>query len=243
MITKFFIFLLAALASLQSYSQQVTNVVMVGPGGVTDDSKTATSFIVVKQFPDNRFERLDYKKGGPMTKLRSFKGEELKVLDGRYFEYAANGTLILSGKYSDNKKNDYWRSYNDTGKILSSIKYLNDSIVEVDDLNKKASSISYPDEREAAFPGGQKAWVKYLQKKLGENNPADKSFHGGKVYVNFVVGTDGKVQELFVSKSVEFILDETSLEIIGKAPDWIPAFQNGKTVRAYRRQPLTFIQE
>ena len=57
------------------------------------------------------------------------------------------------------------------------------------------------------------------------------------------MGTDGSIEEPFVSKSVEYILDETTLDIIASSPKWNPAFQNGKHVRAYRRQPLTFVKE
>ena len=243
MISKPVIFLLFAFISIQSFSQTITNLVMVGPGGVTEDLKKATAFIVVKQYPDSHFERLDYKIGGPLVKLRSYKDQELTILDGRYFEYAVNGTISVSGKYSNSLRDGKWNTYNDTGKVIKSIRYANDSIVENIDLNIIDSVISYPDEKEASFPGGDKAWMKYLIKKLGKDNPADKSFNGGKVYINFIVGSDGSVEESYVSKSVEYILDETSLNIIASAPKWNPAFQNGKTVRAYRRQPLTFVKQ
>ena len=243
MITKCLLCLLVSFINIQVFAQQITNIVMVGPDGATDDLQKATSFIIIKQYPDSHFERLDYKKGGPLVKVRSFKDPDLKILDGRYFEYSPNGTLTISGNYLNNAKVNYWRTFNDTGKVVSSIRYSNDSIVEIVDLMKKDSSITYSDEKEASFPGGDKAWIKYLLKKLEKDNPADKSFHGGTVFVNFVVGTDGSIQELFVSKSVEYILDETSLQIIGSSPMWNPAYQNGKYVRAYRRQPLTFIQE
>lgn len=135
-------------------------------------------------------------------------------------------------------------TYNDSGKVINFLKYANDSIVEVVDLNKKdSSSISYPDEKEASFPGGLKAWAKYLTKRLEKDNSAEKSFKGGKVTINFVIGKDGMVKELFVSKSVEFVLDEASLKMISESPKWNPAFQNGKNLNAYRVQPLTFMKQ
>ncbi len=243
MLNKYLFYSLLTLISFHVTAQKIIDVVYVGPGGVTEDAKQATAFIIVKEYKDEHFERLDYKKGGPLVRLRSYKDPELKVLEGRYFDYATNGSLRESGKYVNNLKDGSWRTYDDTGKVLTSVRYLNDSIIEVIDLNKKDSVISYPDEKEAAFPGGDKAWKKYLIKKLGNDNPADKSFQGGKVFINFVVGTDGSIEETFVSKSAEYILDETSLKIIASAPTWNPAFQNGKHVRAFRRQPLTYVKQ
>ena len=88
-----------------------------------------------------------------------------------------------------------------------------------------------------------KAWVKYLLKKLEKDNAVEKSFHGGTVWISFMIGPDGNIEELYISKSVEFILDESSLQIIGASPKWNPAFQNGRNVNAYRRQPLTFMKQ
>src|SRR5687768_11347034 len=104
MIKKYLCYFFFCFISVQAFSQIVANFVMVGPGGVTEDANVATGFIVVKQYPDLHFERLDYKKAAPLVKLRSYKDAEMKILDGRYFEYAANGSLRRSGKYKDNLK-------------------------------------------------------------------------------------------------------------------------------------------
>jgi Gram-negative bacterial TonB protein C-terminal len=216
---------------------------MVGPDGVTEDAEKATAFIVIKQYPDLHFERLDYKKGAPMVMLRYYKDENLKILDGRYFEYAASGVVHLSGNYLNNAKHGYWRVYDDTGKVIQKVRYANDSIVETIDLARIDSPGITTIEREALFPGGDKAWRKYLIRKLEEDNPVMKSFRGGTVQVSFVVGKDGSIEDLFLIKSVEYVLDEASLRIISQSPKWIPAFHNGKNIRVYKKQPLSFFKE
>lgn len=143
----------------------------------------------------------------------------------------------------NNAKDGDWRTYNESGNVIEMIKYLNDTVVEVVDLNKKYSAvISYPDEKEASFPGGLKVWAKYLTKRLEKDNSAEKSFNAGKVWITFIIGKDGSIPELFVSKSVEFVLDEASIKMISESPKWNPAFQNGRNVNAYRVQPLTFMK-
>jgi hypothetical protein len=242
MVKNSLICLLLAVLTLHAVSQTVTNIVMVGPNGRTEDPEKATAFIVIKQYPDLHFERLDYKKGGPLVKVRSYKDQDLKILEGRYFEYAVDGTLSMVGKFTNNLRNGWWVTLDDSGKVITSTRYSNDSLVEVRDVNRKDSVMKYGDERVASFPGGQKAWKKFLLSGLEKENPVDKSFHSGVVYINFAVGMDGTVEDLSVSKSAEYILDETSLKIIASSPKWTPAFRNGKNWRDYRRQPLTFTQ-
>src|SRR4051812_35468941 len=131
MITKCFLFLIVSFVSIRSLSQEVIRIVMVGEAGVTEDPEKATSFIVIKQYPNSSYERLDYKKGGPLVKLRSFKGPELKVLEGRYCEYGINGRLSVSGNYLNNAKDGRWNTFNDSGELVTSRRYLSDSIVEI----------------------------------------------------------------------------------------------------------------
>lgn len=238
--TFFGIFVL--LSSL-THGQKITNFVLVGPDGVTQDADKAISFIVVKQYQDNHFERLDYKKGGPMSLLRSYKDSHLEILEGKYFKYAASGALEVSGHYLNNQKVDSWFTFNDTGKVVTTIKYDHDTLVVEKDSKLKDNLVSYPDGKEASFPGGLKAWHKYLFKSLEEASTADKAITGGKVFINFRIDIEGNIQDIFVIKSVEYIIDEESIEIIKKSPKWNPAFQNGKNVNAYRRQPITFSKQ
>jgi len=36
-------------------------------------------------------------------------------------------------------------------------------------------------------------------------------------------------------------MEEEAIKVIRKGPDWVPAIQNGRQVKAYRKQPITFI--
>lgn len=223
--------------------QKISHLVMVGPNGITQDPDKATSFVVVKEYPNARYERMDYNKGGPMMMLRTYKGSDLKILDGRYLQYAESGALELMGQYAENQKTGHWYSFNDTGKVISKVLYDHDTLVLDNEDHVKDSVTSYPDEREASFPGGLSAWQKYIVRSLEKSKTAEKAFTEGKVYVSFKIDPEGYVQDVFVSRSVEFIIDEESVDIIKKSPKWNPAFQNGKYVSAYRRQPVSFLKQ
>ena len=235
---KNFILFFCLVATVNASAQEIVNLVLVGPKGITDDAKIAESFIIVKQYPDY-FERLDYKMAGPVTKIRCYKDSSLTVLHGNYYEYRPDGTIIYSGKYKENKKDDSWWTYNDSGRVIQTIKY-KDGVIMEQAQNDKKDSIEYADEREAEFPGGNKAWVKYIVHCLENSKVASSTPRGGRVIVDFMVGIDGFVYKTHITKSAEFSLDEESQAIIRKSPKWITAWQNGKAVNAYRRQPLTF---
>ena len=60
-------------------------------------------------------------------------------------------------------------------------------------------------------------------------------------HATVLVNTNGATDDIYKEKSVEFVLDEVAIKVIQDSPPWTPAFQNGKTMKAYRRQPLTFV--
>ena len=233
------IILLFALIVVNNLSaQQVTNLILVGPEGVTDDVKKAQNFIVIKTYPEH-YVRMDYKMSGPLIKLRSYKDSVLKILDGRYFEYRPNGKILYSGCYNENKKHDRWFTYDDTGKVIISQRFENDILAETENLDKKDSTVDYDDDREAEFRGGMKSWINYLTKSL-EKSEVINNTNGGQVIINFTVDIDGEIKDSYIVKSVDYGLDENSLEIINKSPKWKPAWSNGKAMKAYRKQPITY---
>jgi protein TonB len=60
--------------------------------------------------------------------------------------------------------------------------------------------------------------------------------------VGFVVDKSGKVRDVHLRKSIEFILDNEAVRIIENSPQWNAAFQDGRNVNAYRIQPITFVK-
>jgi len=100
-------------------------------------------------------------------------------------------------------------------------------------------------ENEAQFPGGQQAWVRYLQKNLNANAPVENGAAPGtyQVIVKFIVSKDGSISDVNAETHHGFGMEEEAVKIIKRGPKWTPALQNGRNVNAYRRQPITFIVE
>lgn len=72
---------------------------------------------------------------------------------------------------------------------------------------------------------------------------AARANKGGRVFVSFVVNTDGSIQDVKLIKGVGFGCDEEAIRVIKSMPRWNPAKQNGKPVRSIFTQPITFVAQ
>ncbi len=98
-------------------------------------------------------------------------------------------------------------------------------------------------ENEAAFPGGEAAWRRYLEKNLNASTPVDNGAPEGtyQVIVRFIVSKDGSISDVQAESKHGYGMEDEAVKIIKKGPKWTPALQNGRNVNAYRRQPITFV--
>ena len=98
-------------------------------------------------------------------------------------------------------------------------------------------------EVEATFAGGYDEWKKYLLTNLNANVATDNKAPAGTytVVVRFVVGKDGSISDVIALTNHGFGMENEAIRVIQKGPLWIPAIQNGRAVRAYRKQPITFV--
>src|SRR5688500_17046307 len=95
-------------------------------------------------------------------------------------------------------------------------------------------------EIEASFAGD---WPKFLQRNLnGEvavNNGAPAGTY--QVVIQFIVDREGNISDVKPLTKHGYGMEEEAMRAIKKAPKWTPAVQNGRQVKAYRKQPITFI--
>ncbi len=98
-------------------------------------------------------------------------------------------------------------------------------------------------ENEAAFPGGEAAWRRYLEKNLNASSPVDNGAPEGtyQVIVKFIVSKDGSISDVQAETKHGYGMEDEAVKCIKKGPKWTPALQNGRNVNAYRRQPITFV--
>ncbi|HEV7783502.1 MAG TPA: energy transducer TonB [Chitinophagaceae bacterium] len=97
-------------------------------------------------------------------------------------------------------------------------------------------------EVEARFPGGDAAWRDFLVKNLNAETPVLHKAPAGiyTVVIQFVVDREGRVSDIKAITSHGYGMEEEVIRLLKKAPRWEPAFQDGRHVKAFRKQPVTF---
>lgn len=100
-------------------------------------------------------------------------------------------------------------------------------------------------EVEAEFPGGVDAWRRFLERNLHPDVPIDNNAAPGRytVYLQFIVDKEGRVSDIKALTAHGFGMEEEAMRVLRKATKWNPANQNGRAVKAYRKQPITFVVE
>lgn len=93
-------------------------------------------------------------------------------------------------------------------------------------------------ETEATFPGGRKAWSKYITKEIKKSNL--KKEDSGTCIVRFVVDKNGNVSDVAATTMIGSALAKAAIDAIQNGPRWNPARQNGRLVKAWRSQPVAF---
>lgn len=98
-------------------------------------------------------------------------------------------------------------------------------------------------EVEAEFPGGLGAWRKFLERNLSGDVASSAGAPAGSysVVVQFIVDKDGNVSDVKSLTSHGYGMEDEAVRVIKRGPKWTPAIQNGRQVKAYRKQPVTFV--
>ena len=91
------------------------------------------------------------------------------------------------------------------------------------------------------FPGGELALRKYIANAIKYPVIAQENGIQGKVYVTFVVGKDGSIQDARVARGVDPSLDKEALRVVNTLPKWKPGKQRGQPVRVSYTVPINFV--
>ncbi len=85
-------------------------------------------------------------------------------------------------------------------------------------------------------------WEKFLLRTLNSQTPIDNNAPTGQytVLIQFVVDIDGSVSAITPLTNLGYGLEQEAIRVLKKATKWKPAIQNGRPVKAYRQQPITF---
>ncbi|WP_138994659.1 TonB family protein [Larkinella sp. C7] len=171
----------------------------------------------------------------------------------------ANGTLIVSfvghetievpvngqeaiyvrlAQPTDHERSTYWvsnakipkRSTNTDVRDLLNRK-------PVDDGNGEIFTVV---EKNPEFPGGMAGLTRFINENLRYPEAAQRAYVSGRVFLSFVINTDGSFQNIQILKGIGFGADEEAIRVIKAMPRWKPATQDGKPVRVKYNLPINF---
>jgi protein TonB len=107
-------------------------------------------------------------------------------------------------------------------------------------VKTREESIFLHVEQAPEYQGGIQAMAAFLQKNLKYPNAAAKAGIQGKVFVQFTVGSDGKIEDVAAVKGVGFGCDEEAVRVVKLMQNWSPGRQAGHPVRVKFTLPIAF---
>ena len=92
----------------------------------------------------------------------------------------------------------------------------------------------------------QRQWRRHLESQLQRyiEDAASQGMNPGQytVHVRFLVERDGSVADVsVVGSDPGYGLGKGAVDVVKKGPKWSPGEQNGRKVRSYHTQPITFV--
>jgi periplasmic protein TonB len=91
------------------------------------------------------------------------------------------------------------------------------------------------------FKGGDiNKFREWVMKRTNYPQAAVENKIQGKVYISFVVETDGTVSNVTIVKGVHPLIDAEAIRTIQSSPKWTPGLQRGQAVRVRYIIPLSF---
>jgi protein TonB len=125
-----------------------------------------------------------------------------------------------------------------TGPIDIKIIKPKDDIIIIEDPVEVIEFVKV--EVKPAFPGGDAALLQYISKNTKYPKIPLELGIEGKVYVQFVIGTDGSVGSVTVVRGVDDYLDKEAVRVVSTIPNWTPGKQRGKAVPVSFVLPINF---
>lgn len=161
--------------------------------------------------------------------------------------YYGKDNMLYEVEFADSLKNTFRNiDYNDKGGIKYDAQFIGEDgvLLTYDSLGVATKSILKTKERiKAQMEGGTSAFSDYLRRNLDAAVPAIKGASSGTytVILKFTVEIDGTISNIIPETNLGFGMEKEAIRVIKNSPKWKPASNYGTLVKAYRRQPITFV--
>lgn len=220
-----------------------------------DETKAATSFVLKETetsktiYLDSQEDIASFKQNNKTVTIEGFvKDSSQKPIQGAIISIQGTGRKVLSDEIglfrieADYNHPITIRAERMENRSLNITTFLQhpDEPYTVIMYRKNSTRIYSVVEEMPEYPGGMKAFVNYLNRKLVYPPQAKKENLEGVVAVQFVVEKDGRITSPTIVRSLRADMDSAALTAIRNMPNWIPAREHGMRVRCKYSVPVQF---
>ncbi|WP_276485241.1 energy transducer TonB [Paraflavitalea pollutisoli] len=204
------------------------------------DEKLAQFQVRKRKLDKQTTQTCFYKAYGPLIRIET--NNDQGVPNGPFVWYDNRGHADSMGNYINGLREGDWYYYNDSFKVDRKNRYANGLLVDSKDYRAERNLPRQKDPTAVAarFDDVPGSWGVFLNKTLRYPAVAIKNNIQGNVYLRFVLDENGQVTEPWIQKSVDISLDDESLRIIKLTPAWIPAEKDGKAIKSFMLQPISY---
>lgn len=191
----------------------------------------------------------DKKKKESIEKLNQYwdQNNVQQIIDGNgnfeallenYSERSDNVDLTFEkGVYKNGLKDGFWTGYSLHPKITFKEEYNNGKFILGISTNENNIQFSYTEIMQKALP---KNGIINFYNYIGRNFRTPKIVGlSGKIYLSFIVNTDGKLVEPKVLRDIGFGTGVEAIRLINEAKNWIPGKTRGIPVQLFYSLPIT----
>jgi|GEM_PF-6187321 len=161
---------------------------------------------------------------------------------GKRTEYYDNGTVSCISEYTFDFRLAKKQTFDTTGKLESSYTYSNGKVIDsFINSDKKFLDTSHTYEYVEILPQAPYDIYKQLSKKMKYPEDARKQKIKAKIYVRFVIDTEGYIVDVetkYPSGTESMRLE--AIRVVSMLKPWKPGTQNGEPVRVFYTLPITF---
>jgi len=112
------------------------------------------------------------------------------------------------------------------------------SKVKTDNSGKVFDFISL--DRQPSYPGGMDKFYQFIGKTVKYPKEAQEKNIQGKVFLSFIVETDGTLSDIKAERKIGHGLDEEAIRVVKNSAKWIPGIQKNMKVRVKYNLPISF---
>ncbi len=186
---------------------------------------------------NNQYNRIIIGPEDNCTEIFYVITDSVNVKHGKYESYI-NDDKSCSGFYKLNKKSGIWNFYDFDGKIKISYDFDKDSLVSslIEDTCK-----AY--DRQPILLSSDVDFYSCVKKNIIYPEYARMNNISGTVVLAAKIDSTGKLQEVYIKKSVEQSLDNEALRVVKTVAidaEWIPAKKDGISINSEYYIPISY---